>query len=75
MREARPIPITNGTLVLDEELLRQAHIEGKARVIVHDRAIVILPDDDVVEDTFGWISLPKATARDVAENKELEYDV
>jgi hypothetical protein len=40
---------------------------------VHDRAIVVLPDEDVVEETFGWISLPTASAREVAESKELEY--
>jgi hypothetical protein len=75
MNQTRPIPITNGTLVLDEEMLREAHIENKAKVIVQERKIVILPDEDVVEDTFGWIKIPTATARYVAESKELESDL
>jgi len=75
MSQAKPLPIINGTLTLDEEILREAHIENKAKVIVRKRAIVILPDEDVVEDTFGWITVSKATARYVAESKDLEYDL
>ncbi len=75
MSQAKPLPIINGTLTLDEEILREAHIENKAKVIVRKRAIVILPDEDVVEDTFGWIKVSKATARYVAESKDLEYDL
>jgi hypothetical protein len=75
MNQARPVQITNGTLVLDEEILRAAHIENKARIVIKEREIVILPDENVVEDTFGWIKIPRATARYVAESKELEYDI
>lgn len=75
MNQTRPIQITNGTLVLDQEVLKEAHIENKAKVIVQERKIVILPDEDVVEDTFGWIKLPTAAAKYVAESKELEYDI
>jgi hypothetical protein len=71
--QTKPISITNGTLVLGEDLLRAAHIEGRARVIVHDRAIVVLPDEDVVEETFGRIPLPTALSNEIAESKELEY--
>lgn len=52
MSQARLVQITNGTLVLDEEIRREAHIQNKARIIIRDREIVILPDEDVVEDTF-----------------------
>ena len=53
MNQARPIQITNGTLVLDEEMLKEAHIENRARIIIKQKEIVIRPDEDVVEDTFG----------------------
>ena len=75
MSQAKPLPIINGTLTLDEKTLREAHIENKARVIDRERAIIILPDEDVVEDTFGWIKVPKAVARHIAESKDLEYDL
>jgi hypothetical protein len=72
MNQAKPIPITNGTLVLDEEMLKEAHIENRARVIIKEGEIVVLSDEDVVEDTFGWIKIPTATAKYLAESKELE---
>ncbi len=75
MNQARPLPITNGSLTLDATILEEAHITTKARVIVQEGRIIILPDEDVVEDTFGWITVPKATARYIAESKDLEYDV
>jgi hypothetical protein len=75
MSQARPLSITNGSLTLDATILKEAHIKNKARVIVQEGRITILPDEDVVEDTFGLIKLPKATARYIAEGKDLEYDV
>jgi hypothetical protein len=75
MNHARPLPITNGLLILDATILAEAHIADKARVIVQEGRITILPDKDVVEDSFGSIKVPKATARYIAESKDLEYDV
>jgi hypothetical protein len=74
MTQGRPIQITHGTLILDDQTLREAHIGEKARVIVKERAIIIVPDEDVVEDTFGWIKIPRATAKEIALSKDLEYD-
>jgi len=74
MTQGRPIQIAHGTLVLDDQTLREAHIGDKARVIVKERAIIIVPDEDVVEDTFGWIKIPTATAKEIALSKDLEYD-
>ena len=34
MNQARPLPITNGLLILDATILEEAHITDKARVIV-----------------------------------------
>ena len=75
MNQARPFPLTNGSLVLDAAILKEAHIADKARVIVQEGRIIILPDRDVVEDSFGSIKVPKAIAQYIAENKDLEYDV
>ncbi len=75
MNQARPLPITNGSLILDAAILEEAHIADKARVIVQEGRITILPDKDVVEDSFGSIKVPKATARYIAESKDLEYDI
>ena len=75
MNQTRPLPITNGSLVLDAAILKEAHITDKARVIVQEGRITILPDKDVIEESFGAIKVPKATARYIAESKDLEYDV
>jgi hypothetical protein len=75
MNQARPLSLTNGTLVLDAAILKEAHIADKARVIVQEGRITILPDRDVVEESFGSITVPKAAARYIAESKDLEYDV
>lgn len=75
MNQARPLPITNGSLILDATILEEAHIADKARVIVQEGRITILPDKDVIEDSFGSIKVPKAIARYIAESKDLEYDV
>jgi hypothetical protein len=75
MNQVRPLPLTNGSLVLDAAILKEAHIVDKARVIVQEGRILILPDRDVVEDSFGSIKVPKAAARYIAESKDLEYDV
>jgi len=71
----RPLPVTDGSLILDAAILEEAHITDKARIIVQKGRIIILPDKDVVEDSFGSIKVPKATARYIAESKELEYDI
>ena len=75
MNQARPLPITNGSLVLNAAILKEAHIADKARVIVQEGKITILPDKDIIEESFGSIKVPKATARYIAESKDLEYDV
>jgi hypothetical protein len=75
MNQARPLSITNGSLVLDAAILKEAHIADKARVIVQEGRIIILPDTDIVEESFGAIKFPNATARYIAESKDLEYDV
>ena len=75
MKQSQPLPITNGSLILDATILAKAHITGKARVIVQEGRIIILPDKDVIEDSFGSIKVPKAIAQYIAENKDLEYDV
>ena len=75
MSQTRPLPITDGSLILDAAILKEAHIADNARVLVQEGRIIILPDKDVVEDSFGSIKVPKATARYLAESKELEYDV
>jgi hypothetical protein len=75
MNQARPLPITDGSLVLDAAILKEAHIADKARVIVQVGRITILPDKDIIEDSFGSIKVLKATARYIAESKDLEYDV
>jgi hypothetical protein len=75
MNQARPLPITNGALVLNAAILKEAHIADKARVIVQEGKITILPDKDIIEESFGSIKVPKATARYIAESKDLEYDV
>jgi len=79
MEQIRSIEIINGTLALDEATLRAAQIIHKARVILQERAILILPEpdqsDDPVNSTFGLIQLPLAVAREIAESKELEYEL
>lgn len=75
MNQVRSLPVTNGSLVLDATILEEAHIVDKARVIVQEGRITVLPDRDVVEDSFGSITVPEATARYIAESKDLEYDV
>lgn len=73
------VEIINGTLVLDEATLRAAQIGGKARILIQERAILILPEADQIADpvnsTFGMIQLPSAIAKEIAESKELEYDL
>ncbi len=74
MNQVHPLSITNGSLVLDAAILKEAHIADKARVIVQEGKITILPDNDIIEESFGSIKVPKATARYIAESKDLEYD-
>jgi hypothetical protein len=78
MDQTQYIEITDGTLVLDEPTLRAAHIERKARILIQERSIIILPETDQsgdpVNDTFGMIQLPPAVAREIADSKELEYE-
>jgi len=69
------LSVTDGTLTLDQDLLTAARITHRTRAIVQEGAITILPDEDVIEDTFGWIKLPKAAARYIADSKDLEYDI
>ncbi|MCI0489535.1 MAG: hypothetical protein L0229_23340 [Blastocatellia bacterium] len=79
MDKTRPVEIVDGTLVLDEATLRAAHIEGKARIIIREGSILILPETDrsadPVSSTFGMIQLPRSIAREIAESKELEYEL
>jgi hypothetical protein len=78
MNQTQQVEITDGTLLLDEPTLRAAHIERKARILIQDRSIVILPEadqsGDPVNDSFGMIQLPPAVAREIADSKELEYE-
>lgn len=78
MSQTQPVDITNGTLVLDEATLRSAQIKHKARIIIRDRSILILPESDQgadpVNSTFGLIQLPTAIAKEIADSKELEYE-
>jgi hypothetical protein len=83
MSQTLSIELVNGTLALDEATLRAAQIMHKARVILQERAILILPEAeseaerraDPVNSTFGLIQLPPALAREIAESKELEYEL
>ena len=79
MSQTQPVEIVNGILVLDEATLRAAHIADKARIIIQERAILILPETDhsadPVNSTFGMIQLPPAIAREIADSKELEYEL
>ena len=83
MSQTISIEIVNGTLKLDEATLRAAQIMHKARVILQERAILILPEvgpeteqgSDPVNSTFGLIQLPLSLARKIAESKELEYEL
>ncbi|MEK7833720.1 MAG: hypothetical protein AAB401_21715 [Acidobacteriota bacterium] len=83
MSQTLSIELINGTLALDEATLRAAQIMRKARVILQERAILILPEAesdaercaDPVNSTFGLIQLPLALAREIAESKELEYEL
>ena len=81
MERIRSIEIVNGTLALDEATLQAAHIKDKARVVVQENSILILPaesesqpDDDVIAQSFSSFHLAPETARHLAEDKELEYD-
>ena len=79
MAQIQSVEIVNGTLALDEETLRAAQIVNKARVILQERAILILPETDQsadpVNSTFGIIQLPSAVAREIADSQELEYEL
>lgn len=87
MDQIQSVEVVNGTLELDEATLRAAHIVDKARVILQERAILILPEGgpesrpetdqsaDPVNNTFGIIQLPPAVVREIAESKELEYEL
>ena len=82
MSRTLSIELVNGTLALDEATLRAAQIIHKARVILQERAILILPESgleaapgaDPVNSSFGLIQLPPTLAREIAESKELEYE-
>ncbi len=52
MNQTRPLPITNGALVLDAAILKEAHITDKARVIVQEGRITILPDKDIIQRRY-----------------------
>lgn len=82
MEQIQSIEIINGTLVLDEATLQAARIHHKARVVVQENSILILPAEatsqsasDVIAQTFGSFRLPPEVARYLAEDKELEYDL
>lgn len=79
MDQVQSVEIINGTLELDEAILRAAQIGSKARVILQERAILILPETgpgaDPVNSTFGLIQLPLTLAKEIAESKELEYEL
>lgn len=79
MSQTQSIEIINGTLALDEATLRAAQIFRKARVILQERAILILPENeanpDPVNSTFGLIQLSPHLTREIAESKELEYEL
>ncbi len=82
MEQIRFIEIINGTLALDEVTLQAAHIQHKARVIVQENSILILPAesesqsaDDIIAQSFGSFRLPPEIARYLAEDKEMEYDL
>jgi len=99
MDQIQSVEVINGRLELDEATLRAAQIVSKARVILQERAILILPESgpesgpeggpesgpeggpetdqsaDPVNSTFGMIQLPPAVAREIAESKELEYEL
>ena len=82
MQQTRSIEIINGTLALDEAMLQAAHITNKARVVVRENSILILPaesesqsDENVISQSFGSFRLPPEIGRYLAEDKELEYDL
>ncbi len=79
MNQTEDVELTNGTLVLDEERLRAAHIKGKARIVVNDHSIEILPIEEKilspVERTWGILTVPDDVAVEMVESKELEYDL
>ncbi|HZF40091.1 MAG TPA: hypothetical protein VE715_14790 [Blastocatellia bacterium] len=82
MDQTESIEITNGTLVLDEPTLNAAHIKNKARIVVRENSILILPAEpesqpagDVIAEWFGSFHLPPEAARYLAEDKEIEYDI
>ena len=79
MDKTQPVEIVDGTLALDEATLRAARIEGIARIIIQEGSILILTateqSDDPVNNTFGMIRLPTAVAREIADSKELEYEL
>lgn len=79
MDQGQEVEIVNGSLVLDEATLRAARIGRRARIIVQEHAILILPEAestaDPVASTFGLIQLPPDLSREIAESKELEYEL
>jgi hypothetical protein len=82
MDQMESIDITNGTIVLDEPTLKAAHIKNKARIVVRENSILILPAEpesqvsgDIMAEWFGSFHLPPEAARYLAEDKEIEYDI
>ncbi len=82
MSQTLSIEIINGTLALDEATLQAARIHHKARVVVQENSILILPAEvtsqsasDLITQTFGSFHLPPEVGRYLAEDKELEYDL
>ena len=82
MEQILSIEIVNGTLALDAATLQAANIQQKARVVVQENSILILPAEaaaqsasDPVTDSFGSFHLPPELIRYFAEDKELEYDI
>ncbi|MBX3280236.1 MAG: hypothetical protein KF868_19730 [Acidobacteria bacterium] len=79
MVQSESIEITNETRVLDEPTLKAAHIKNKARIVVRENSILILPAEresqpagDVIAESFGSFHLPQEAARYLAEDKEIE---
>ena len=81
MSQNMSIEITDGTLLLDAATLKAAHIGRKARVVVNEHSIEVLPaleesvENDPVGSSFGIIKLPYDLARRIADDEELEYDL
>ena len=79
MIQTEDVELTNGTLVLDGEKLRSAHIQGKARIVVREHSIEILPlaskEPSPVDMAWGIVSVPDDIARIIAESKDLENEL